>query len=363
MRHPELGHDSQPFLTLMTKRIRIKDLFIGGGSEITIQSMTNTRTEDVEATVAQILRLERAGCDIVRMSVNNVDAAVAVRSIRSRVNVPLVADIHFDYRLALASIRSGIDKVRINPSNIGSGQAVKEVVAAAKDAGIPIRVGVNGGSLEKESLARYGYTAAALADSALRNVAMLENAGFDNIVISAKCSDVKMNAEAYRILSRKTDYPLHVGVTEAGGGALALAKSYAGIGALLLDGVGDTIRVSITGDPVQEVYSADLLLKAVGVRKSFVNVVSCPTCARTEIPVADIAERIRLATAHIKKPLTVAVMGCVVNGVGEGAHADIGVAGGRDKSAIIKKGAIVKTVSNDRILDELLREIEGVDNG
>ncbi|MBQ7712465.1 MAG: flavodoxin-dependent (E)-4-hydroxy-3-methylbut-2-enyl-diphosphate synthase [Clostridia bacterium] len=346
----------------MTKRIRIKDRYIGGGAAITIQSMTNTRTEDVDATVAQIQRLERAGCDIVRMSVNNADAAEAVRSIRAHVKVPLVADIHFDHKLALASIRNGIDKVRINPSNIGSLNAVREVVAAAKDAGVPIRVGVNGGSLEKESIAKYGYTAEALADSALRNVALLEQAGFDDIVISAKCSDVKMNADAYRILSAKTEYPLHVGVTEAGGGDLALAKSYAGIGSLLLDGIGDTIRVSITGDPVEEVYAGDLLLKAVGIRRNFVNVVSCPTCARTEIPVATLAERIRRETAGIEKPLTVAVMGCVVNGVGEGAHADVGVAGGREKSAIMKKGKVVKVVPNERILEELLRAIEEVDH-
>ena len=344
----------------MTKRIRIKDRWIGGGAEVTIQSMTNTRTEDVGATVAQIRRLERAGCDIVRMSVNNADAAEAIRSIRSETALPLVADIHFDHRLALASIKNGIDKVRINPSNIGSEAAVREVVAAAKDAGIPIRVGVNGGSLEKESLAKYGYSAEALADSALRNVAMLEKAGFEEIVISAKCSDVKMNAEAYRILSQKTDYPLHIGVTEAGGGDLALAKSYAGIGALLLDGIGDTIRVSLTGDPVEEVYAADLLLKAVGYRQEFVNVVSCPTCARTEIPVAELAERIRQATCNLRKKLTVAVMGCVVNGIGEGGHADVGVAGGREKSAIMRRGVIVKTVPNDRILEELLREIEEV---
>ena len=346
----------------MTKRIRIKDRFIGGGSELTIQSMTNTRTEDVDATVAQILRLERAGCDIVRASVNNADAAEAVSAIRSRISIPLVADIHFDYKLALTSIRNGIDKVRINPSNIGSLNAVREVVAAAKDAGIPIRVGVNGGSLEKDSVEKYGYSAAALADSALRNVAMLERFGFEDIVISAKCSDVKMNAEAYRILSQKTDYPLHVGVTEAGGGDLALAKSYAGIGSLLLDGIGDTIRVSLTGDPIEEVYAADNLLKAVGIRKEFVNVVSCPTCARTEIPVAVIAERIRQATHDVKKRLTVAVMGCVVNGVGEGAHADIGVAGGKEKSAIIRKGKIVKTIPNDRILEELLQAIEEADD-
>lgn len=342
----------------MTKRIRIKNRYIGGGSELTIQSMTNTKTEDVAATVAQILRLQRAGCDIVRMSVNNDAAAAAIGEIKKRVDIPLVADIHFDYKLALESIRNGIDKIRINPSNIGGERAVSEVVRAAKDAGIPIRVGVNGGSLEKESLARYGFSARALAESALKEVSLLEKFGFDDIVISAKCSDVKMNTEAYRILKEKSEYPLHIGVTEAGGGDLALAKSYAGIGALLLDEIGDTIRVSLTGDPVEEVYAADNLLKAIGIRKNFVEVISCPTCARTEIKVAELSEAVRKATAHIKKHFTVAVMGCVVNGIGEGAHADVGVAGGRDYSAIIKKGEILRKVPNDRILDELMQTIK-----
>lgn len=342
----------------MTERIRIKNRYIGGGAELTIQSMTNTKTEDVAATVAQILRLQRAGCDIVRMSVNNDAAAAAIGEIKKRVDIPLVADIHFDYKLALESIRNGIDKIRINPSNIGGERAVSEVVRAAKDAGIPIRVGVNGGSLEKESLARYGFSAQALAESALKEVSLLEKFGFDDIVISAKCSDVKMNTEAYRILKEKTEYPLHIGVTEAGGGDLALAKSYAGIGALLLDEIGDTIRVSLTGDPVEEVYAADNLLKAIGIRKNFVEVISCPTCARTEIKVAELSEAVRKATAHIKKHFTVAVMGCVVNGIGEGAHADVGVAGGRDYSAIIKKGEILRKVPNDRILDELMQTIK-----
>lgn len=342
----------------MTKRIRIKNRYIGGGSELTIQSMTNTKTEDVAATVAQILRLQRAGCDIVRMSVNNDAAAAAIGEIKKRVDIPLVADIHFDYKLALESIRNGIDKIRINPSNIGGERAVSEVVRAAKDAGIPIRVGVNGGSLDKDSLAKYGFSARALAESALKEVSLLEKFGFDDIVISAKCSDVKMNTEAYRILKEKTEYPLHIGVTEAGGGDLALAKSYAGIGALLLDEIGDTIRVSLTGDPVEEVYAADNLLKAIGIRKNFVEVISCPTCARTEIKVAELSEAVRKATAHIKKHFTVAVMGCVVNGIGEGAHADVGVAGGRDYSAIIKKGEILRKVPNDRILDELMQTIK-----
>ena len=342
----------------MTNRIQIKDRYIGGNAEITVQSMTNTKTEDVSATVSQILRLERAGCDIVRMSVNTEDAAQAVKEINKQVAGPLVADIHFDHRLALLSIKNGIDKIRINPSNIGSETAVKEVVKAAKDSGIPIRVGVNGGSLEKESLEKYGFTPEALADSALRNVSLLEKFGFEDIVISAKCSDVRMNTEAYRILSKKTNYPLHIGVTEAGGGDLALAKSYAGIGSLLLDHIGDTIRVSITGDPVQEVYAGDLLLKAVGYRKNFVEVISCPTCGRTEINVYELSEAVKRATAHIKKHFTIAVMGCVVNGIGEGKNADIGVAGGKEKSVIMRRGEIVKTVPNDQILVELLREIK-----
>ncbi|MBO4479214.1 MAG: flavodoxin-dependent (E)-4-hydroxy-3-methylbut-2-enyl-diphosphate synthase [Clostridia bacterium] len=342
----------------MTKRIKIKDRYIGGGAEITVQSMTNTKTEDVQATVAQILRLQKAGCDVVRMSVNTPEAAKAVAEIKKQVGVPLVADIHFDASLALAAIENGIDKIRINPSNVGAESAVREIAAAAKDHGIPIRVGVNGGSLETASVKKFGFSAEALADSALRGVALLEKFGFEDIVISAKCSDVKINAQAYRILARSTSYPLHLGVTEAGGGDLALAKSYAGIGALLLDGIGDTIRVSITGDPVDEVYAGDLLLKATGVRDNFVEVISCPTCARTEINVAALAEEVKRATAHIKKHFTVAVMGCVVNGIGEGKHADIGVAGGKEKSAIIKHGEIIKTVPNDRISEELLQAIK-----
>ena len=345
----------------MSKRVKIKDRFIGGGSPITIQSMTNTKTEDVAATVAQILRLERAGCEIVRMSVNTQAAAEAIPQIKSQVHVPLVADIHFDASLAISSIRGGIDKIRINPSNIGSESQVREVVAAAKDAGIPIRIGVNGGSLEKRSVEEYGFSAAALADSALRNVEMLEKHGFYDIVISAKCSDVRMNTEAYRILSQKTEYPLHIGVTEAGGGDIALAKSYAGIGALLLDGVGDTVRVSLTGDPVQEVYAAENLLKAIGIRKEYVDVISCPTCARTEINVLELSEKIKQATTHIKRHFTIAVMGCVVNGIGEGSHADIGVAGGKEKSVIMKKGVIVKTVPNERILEELILAVKEAD--
>ena len=342
----------------MTKKIRIRDRFIGGGAPVTIQSMTNTKTEDVAATVDQIGRLERAGCDIVRMSVNTPLAADAVAEIRERVSLPLVADIHFDYTLAIRAIENGIDKIRINPSNIGGQKALAEVVAAAKDHRIPIRVGVNGGSLEKSMVDKYGYTARALAESALHSVSLLENIGFNEIVVSAKCSDVRMNAEAYRILARSTEYPLHVGVTEAGGGDLALAKSYVGIGSLLLDGIGDTVRVSVTGSPIEEVYAADTLLRAVGIRRDFVEVISCPTCARTEINVEALADQIRRATCDIRKPFIIAVMGCVVNGIGEGSRADIGVAGGRDKSVIMRRGQIVKTVSNEEILSTLLQEIK-----
>ena len=341
----------------MTRAVRVKNIIIGGGSPVSIQSMTNTKTSDVDATVAQILRLERAGADIVRLSVNTTEAADAIAAIKERVSVPLVADIHFDHKLAIRSIENGINKVRINPSNIGSDSAVQEVVAAAKDHGVPIRVGVNAGSLDKDLLDRYGITPYSLTESALRNVSLLERYSFDNIVISAKCSDVRVNVETYKLLAAKTSYPLHIGVTEAGSGDIALAKSYAGIGALLLDGIGDTVRISITGDPVQEVYAAENLLRAVGLRKDYVEVISCPTCARTEIDVLALSEEVKRATAHIAKKYTVAVMGCVVNGLGEGAHADLGVAGGKERSAIIKHGQVLRVVPNELIIDELLREL------
>jgi len=336
----------------------LRDMFIGGGAPVSIQSMTNTKTSDAAATVAQILRLERAGADIVRISVNTKEAADAVKEIREKTSVPLVADIHFDYKLAVKSIENGIDKVRINPSNIGDERAIKTVIDAAKCHGVPIRVGVNGGSLDKDLSDKYGLSPEALAQSALRNVALLEKFGFYDIVISAKCSDVRLNVDTYRLLSERTDYPLHIGVTEAGSGDMALAKSYAGLGALLLGGVGDTVRISITGDPVQEVYAADNLLKALGIRKNFVNVISCPTCARTEINVLALAEEVKRATAHIQKPYTVAVMGCIVNGVGEGAHANIGIAGGKEKSALIKHGSVLRIIPNENIINELLGEME-----
>jgi len=342
----------------MTKTIRVKNVLIGGGNPVTIQSMTNTRTSDVDATVAQILRLERAGADIVRLSVNTSEAADAIAKIRKQVTVPLVADIHFDHKLALTAIENGIDKVRINPSNIGNEAAVREVVASAKDHGVPIRVGVNAGSLDKDLSDRYGVTPFSLAESALRNVALLEKFCFEDIVISAKCSDVRVNVDTYKLLSKKTMYPLHIGVTEAGSGDMALAKSYAGIGSLLLSDIGDTVRVSITGDPVQEVSAAENLLRAVGLRKNYVEVISCPTCARTEIDVLSLAEEVKRATAHIALPYTVAVMGCVVNGIGEGSHADLGIAGGKDRSALIKHGEVLRIVPNERIIYELLEELQ-----
>ena len=342
----------------MTKEVKVRGVSIGGGAPVTIQSMTNTKTSDAKATIAQIRALEEAGVEIVRVSVNDQAAASTIREIREATNLPLVADVHFDHKLAIASIENGVDKVRLNPSNVGSERAVESVVVAAKRHGVPIRVGVNGGSLEKSAKEAYGFGAKALAASALENVKLLEKFGFYDIVISAKCSSVQTNVEAYRLIAKQCDYPLHVGVTEAGGGEIALAKSFAGIGALLLDGIGDTIRVSLTGDPVDEVYAADHLLKAVGLRKNFVNVISCPTCARTEIDVAALSEKVREITKNVKKPYTVAVMGCVVNGVGEGSNADVGVAGGKERSAIFKSGKILKTVPNERILPELLALIE-----
>lgn len=342
----------------MTKSVKVRNLQIGGAAPVSIQSMTNTKTSDAKATIAQISALEKAGVEIVRVSVNDEAAAKALREIRESTDLPLVADIHFDHKLAIVSIENGVDKVRLNPSNIGSERAVESVVTAAKRHGVPIRVGVNGGSLEKKAREAYGFGAKALAASALENVKLLEKFGFYDIVISAKCSSVQTNVEAYRLIAKECDYPLHVGVTEAGGGEIALAKSYAGIGALLLDGIGDTIRVSLTGDPVREVYAADNLLKAIGLKKNFVDVISCPTCARTEIDVLTFSEKIKEATKDIKKPYTVAVMGCVVNGVGEGSNADVGVAGGKEKSAIMKSGKIIKTVPNDKILPELLSIIE-----
>ena len=343
----------------MKKKIMCGDVPIGGGSPVSIQSMTNTRTSDVSAALEQIKRLEKAGCQIVRMAVPDMDAAEDFREIKRKANLPLVADIHFDYRLALKAIEAGADKIRINPGNIGSEEGVRQVAEAARKRGIPVRVGVNSGSLENDILSRYGrVTAEGLAESALRNVALLEKYDFDQIVISLKSSDVKMNFDAYKIVDERSSYPLHIGVTEAGTLARGKVKSAAGIGALLLEGIGDTMRVSLTADPVEEVIFAKELLASVGLRKDRIEIVSCPTCGRTEVNLQAIAENIerRIEALQDKgsRSMKLAVMGCAVNGPGEAKGADIGVACGRGKGVIFVKGKIIKTVKEEDIADEII---------
>ncbi len=342
-----------------TKKVRVGNLYIGGDAPISIQSMTNTKTCDVKATVEQIQALTEAGCDIVRVAVPDMEAAQAIKEIKSQIILPLVADIHFDYKLALKAMENGADKIRINPGNIGSVERVKEVVQMAQEKDIPIRIGVNSGSLEKELLEKYGHVCAeALVESALGHVRILEDLIFYNTIISIKSSDVPMSIKAHQILSEKTDYPLHIGVTEAGtpyGGAI---KSAVGIGAMLLSGIGDTIRVSLTGDPVLEIKAAKEILKACGLYKKGIVFVSCPTCGRTQINLIDIAEKVEKALEHIDKPIKVAVMGCVVNGPGEAREADIGIAGGKDSAVIFKKGQILRKVSESEVVDALLDEIK-----
>ena len=342
------------------KAVMCRDVKIGGGAPISIQSMTNTPTADVKATMEQIRRLEEAGCQIVRMAVPDMEAAQALYEIRKQTDLPLVADIHFDHRLALEAIRAGMDKIRINPGNIGSEDKVKEVVDLAKDYHIPIRVGVNSGSLEKDILQRYGkVTAEGLAESALRNVALLEKYDFDGIVISLKSSNVKMNYEAYKIVNEKSDHPLHIGVTEAGTPSRGKIKSAAGVGALLLEDIGDTMRISLTADPVEEVIFAKELLAALGIRKDAIEIVSCPTCGRTEVDLEKIAEsierRLHEVTDKGVSGIKIAVMGCAVNGPGEARGADLGVACGKGKGVIFSGGEILKTVPEEAIADEIIK--------
>ncbi|MGI6150704.1 MAG: flavodoxin-dependent (E)-4-hydroxy-3-methylbut-2-enyl-diphosphate synthase [Christensenellales bacterium] len=321
------------------RQVLVGNVPMGGGAEVSIQSMCNTHTADVDATVGQILRLEKAGCEIVRVSVYDMDCAHAIRKIKQQIHIPLVADVHFDHRLAVAALENGVDKLRINPGNIGGAKKVQELAAAAKDRGAPIRVGVNGGSLERELLMKYGGpTAEALAESALGHAALLENEGFYDIVLSVKSSDVKRTVQATRILHEKTDYPLHIGVTEAGAGEQALVKSAVGAGALLVDGIGDTIRVSITGDPVQEPAAALAILKAAGLRKSGVEIISCPTCGRCKAELLEYVEKVRAALPETGKYVKVAVMGCVVNGPGEAREADAGIAFSPGGCVLFKKG-------------------------
>ncbi len=343
-----------------TRTIRIGDRVIGGGNPILIQSMTNTKTEDAESTIRQILELEKAGCEIIRSTVPTMEAAKAFRRIKDAIHIPLVADIHFDWRLAIAAIENGADKVRINPGNIGSKERVMEVVRAAKERNIPLRVGVNSGSLEKSLVEKYhGVTAEGLVESALSEVAAIEDCGYDNIVVSIKSSDVMMSYAAHRMIAEKCPYPLHVGITEAGGLIRGNIKSAIGLGLILNEGIGDTIRVSLTGDPVHEVESAKQILKTLGLRKGGIEVVSCPTCGRTEIDLVKLAGEVEeLVKGYPELDLKIAVMGCVVNGPGEAREADLGIAGGKGVGILIRGGEVIRKLPESELLPALKEEIE-----
>ena len=342
-----------------TKVIKIGDRVIGGGNPILIQSMTNTKTSDIDATVAQILKLEKAGCDIIRSTVNDDAAAAAIPAIKKQIHIPLVADIHFDYRLAIAAAEAGADKIRINPGNIGGKDKLAQVVAVCKERNIPIRVGVNSGSLEKELVEKYhGVTAEGIVESALDKVHMIEDCGYDNMVISIKSSDVMMCVKAHEIIADKCKYPLHVGITEAGTLYSGNIKSSIGLGLILGQGIGDTIRGSLTGDPVEEIRSAKMILKTLGLRKGGIEVVSCPTCGRTKINLIALADKVEQMVQNYDLDIKVAVMGCAVNGPGEAKEADIGIAGGDGEGLLIKKGQIVKKVPEDRLLDCLKEELD-----
>lgn len=341
-----------------TKVIQIGDRLIGGGNPILIQSMTNTRTEDVQATVQQIHRLEAAGCEIVRCTVPNKEAAQAIAEIKKQIRIPLVADIHFDYRMAIAAIENGADKIRINPGNIGSKENVKAVVDAAKERNVPIRVGVNGGSLEREMIEKYGgVTPEGIVESALLKVRMIEAFDYDRIVISIKSSDVLFSIKAHELIAEKTDYPLHVGITESGTLTSGNIKSALGLGVILHEGIGDTIRVSLTGDPVEEVKSAKMILRNMGLRTGGIEVVSCPTCGRTRIDLIGLANKVEEMVQDIPLNIKVAVMGCAVNGPGEAREADIGIAGGDGEGLLIKKGEIVRKVPEEQLLSVLRDEL------
>ena len=343
----------------MTRRIQVGAVPVGGGAPVSIQSMCNTATEDVEATVQQIRRLEQAGCDIVRVAVPTEEAARAIPAIKRGIRIPLVADIHFDYKLALLCIDGGVDKIRINPGNIGSKERVRAVADGCRERGIPIRVGVNGGSLEKDILRKYGgVTAEALAESALGHVRLLEDCGFRDICISVKCSRVPVNMAAYELLHERVDYPLHLGVTEAGTPEMGVLKSAIGIGGLLCRGIGDTLRVSLTADPVEEVTAAKKILQAAGIRRTEPDLIACPTCGRTQYDMLPIVREVERRLKDCHKTITVAVMGCVVNGPGEAAAADVGIAGGRGEGLLFAKGKILRKVPQEQLVDELFREIE-----
>ena len=343
----------------MSKQILVGGVPVGGGAPVTIQSMCNTRTDDVDATVAQILRLEEAGCQIIRVAVPDMAAAKAVGAIQERIHIPLVVDIHFDYKLALESVAAGADAVRINPGNIGDADRVKAVAQACAGKGIPIRIGVNGGSLEKELLAKYGGpTPEALVESAFGHIKLLNRWDFDDICVSLKTSSVPGTIAAYRKMAAESDYPLHVGLTEAGTPRMGVLKSAVGIGGLLALGIGDTIRVSLSADPVEEVYAAQDILRVVGLRKDAPELISCPTCGRTKIDLIGLANEVEERLRAVRKPITVAVMGCVVNGPGEAREADVGIAGGDGVGLLFRKGEIVKKVPQEELVDELFRLID-----
>lgn len=344
---------------MKTREVHIGNKVIGGGNPILIQSMTNTKTEDVAATVAQINALTGAGCDIIRCAVPTMEAALAIREIKPYISIPLVADIHFDYKLAIAAMENGADKIRINPGNIGSAERVRAVVDVAKERNIPIRVGVNSGSLEKSLIEKYGgVTAEGIVESALDKVHMIEDMGYDNLVISIKSSDVLMCVKAHELISTQTDHPLHVGITEAGTLISGNIKSSIGLGLILSQGIGDTIRVSLTGDPLEEIKSAKLILRTLGLRKGGIEVVSCPTCGRTKIDLIGLANKVETMVAGYPLDIKVAVMGCVVNGPGEAKEADIGIAGGIGEGLIIKHGEIYKKVPENELLDALKYELD-----
>lgn len=342
-------------------KVKIGDLYIGDGEKIAIQSMTNTDTKDVKATVAQIKRLEESGCDIVRCTVPDMESAAAIKEIKKQIDIPLVADIHFDYRLAIESVKNGVDKVRINPGNIGGEDRVKCVVEALKERNIPLRIGVNSGSLSKEILDKYKKPVPeALVESAKTHIELVNKFDYDNIVVSLKSSDTKLTVETYKLFKEKFNYPLHLGITEAGTAYNGIIKSAVGIGALLLDGIGDTIRVSLTADPVEEIKAAKSILRATGHLKDSVNIISCPTCGRTKIDLIRIANIVTEAVKDIKQPLNVAVMGCAVNGPGEAREADIGIAGGDGCAVLFKKGEIIKKIKEEEIAEVLLSEINKI---
>ena len=345
----------------ITRQIHIGAVAIGGGAPVSVQSMTNTKTQDAQATARQIEALAAAGCDIVRLAVPDKEAAANIGRIKAQTTVPLVADIHFDYRLALQAIEQGIDALRLNPGNIGGAENVRRVAEAAKARGIPIRIGVNAGSLDKRLLAKYGgVTAEALVESALEHVRLLEEQDFHDMKISLKAHDVPLTLAAYRLMSERCDYPLHLGITEAGTVRSGIIKSAVGIGALLAEGIGDTLRVSLTGDPIVEVRVAREILKSLGLRDYGPTLISCPTCGRTAIDLPSIAERVEERLSGIARPIQVAVMGCVVNGPGEARGADVGIAGGKGVGLVFRKGEVVRQVKEEELVEELFREIDSI---